>query len=63
MGANIDFPEGPLMNAHAFRHFYDYHFAENRKIWEKISSCGKCFSMWLITAQIIAHKYSDCSTI
>lgn len=22
------------MNAHAFRHFYDYHFAENRKIWE-----------------------------
>lgn len=22
------------MNAHAFRHFYAYHFAENRKIWE-----------------------------
>lgn len=22
------------MNADAFRHFYDYHFAENRKIWE-----------------------------
>jgi uncharacterized damage-inducible protein DinB len=22
------------MNAHAFRHFYDYHFAENRKIWD-----------------------------
>jgi len=22
------------MNANAFRHFYDYHFAENRKIWE-----------------------------
>jgi uncharacterized damage-inducible protein DinB len=21
------------MNAAAFRHFYDYHFAENRKIW------------------------------
>lgn len=21
------------MNANAFRHFYDYHFAENRKIW------------------------------
>lgn len=21
------------MNADAFRHFYDYHFAENRKIW------------------------------
>jgi uncharacterized damage-inducible protein DinB len=22
------------MNAQAFRHFYDYHFAENRKIWD-----------------------------
>jgi uncharacterized damage-inducible protein DinB len=22
------------MNADAFRHFYDYHFAENRKIWD-----------------------------
>lgn len=22
------------MNADAFRHFYNYHFAENRKIWE-----------------------------
>jgi uncharacterized damage-inducible protein DinB len=22
------------MNADAFRHFYDYHFTENRKIWE-----------------------------
>jgi uncharacterized damage-inducible protein DinB len=22
------------MNARAFRHFYDYHFAENRKIWD-----------------------------
>jgi uncharacterized damage-inducible protein DinB len=21
------------MNANAFRHFYDYHFAENRKLW------------------------------
>ena len=21
------------MNANAFRHFYDYHFAENRKVW------------------------------
>jgi uncharacterized damage-inducible protein DinB len=25
------------MNANAFRHFYNYHFAENRKIWEHIS--------------------------
>ncbi len=23
------------MNAHAFRHFYGYHFAENRKIWDR----------------------------
>ncbi len=23
------------MNAEAFRHFYDYHFAENRKIWDQ----------------------------
>lgn len=23
------------MNAEAFRHFYNYHFAENRKIWDK----------------------------
>src|SRR5688572_30608527 len=22
------------MNADAFRHFYDYHFTENRKIWD-----------------------------
>ncbi|HEX8597347.1 MAG TPA: DinB family protein [Chloroflexia bacterium] len=22
------------MNAQAFRHFYDYHFTENRKIWD-----------------------------
>ena len=23
------------MNTNAFRHFYDYHFAENRKIWDR----------------------------
>jgi uncharacterized damage-inducible protein DinB len=23
-----------MMNANAFRHFYDYHFAENRKLWD-----------------------------
>ena len=23
------------MNADAFRHFYEYHFAENRKIWDE----------------------------
>ena len=22
------------MNANAFRHFYEYHFAKNRKIWD-----------------------------
>lgn len=25
------------MNADAFRHFYNYHFAENRKVWEHIA--------------------------
>src|SRR5574337_711198 len=29
----------------------------------KTSASGKCFSMWLITAQIIAHNFSDYSTI
>lgn len=23
------------MNANAFRHFYEYHFSENRKLWER----------------------------
>lgn len=27
------------MNADAFRHFYDYHFSENRKIW------GECVAL------------------
>lgn len=26
------------MNANAFRHFYDYHFAENHKIWDAITT-------------------------
>ena len=26
------------MNAQAFRHFYDYHFAENRTIWDRYVS-------------------------
>ncbi|MBI3739033.1 MAG: DinB family protein [Chloroflexi bacterium] len=26
------------MNADAFRHFYDYHFAENRKVWNDVTS-------------------------
>jgi uncharacterized damage-inducible protein DinB len=25
------------MNANAFRHFYDYHFAENRKLWDYVT--------------------------
>lgn len=25
------------MNADAFRHFYEYHFAENRKIWDYVT--------------------------
>lgn len=27
------------MNADAFRHIYDYHFAENRKIWDRYVTC------------------------
>src|SRR5688500_9438520 len=30
-GVNYD------MNANAFRHFYDYHFAENRKLWDYVT--------------------------
>ena len=26
------------MNANAFRHFYNYHFTENRKIWNYVTS-------------------------
>ena len=26
------------MNADAFRHFYDYHFSENRKVWNYVTS-------------------------
>ena len=26
------------MNADAFRHFYNYHFAENRKVWEHVTA-------------------------
>jgi uncharacterized damage-inducible protein DinB len=26
------------MNANAFRHFYEYHFAENRKVWSHVTS-------------------------
>jgi uncharacterized damage-inducible protein DinB len=26
------------MNANAFRHFYNYHFAENLKVWEHVAS-------------------------
>ena len=26
------------MNAEAFRHFYNYHFAENRKIWGHVAA-------------------------
>jgi uncharacterized damage-inducible protein DinB len=25
------------MNANAFHHFYDYHFAENRKVWSYVT--------------------------
>src|SRR6266511_745251 len=39
-------------------------YLKNRSQMEKtkILSCGKCCSMWLITAPIIAHNCSGCST-
>lgn len=35
MFRSLDTGAGYNMNANAFRHFYDYHFAENRKIWDR----------------------------
>ena len=34
------------MNANAFRHFYNYHFSENRSIWEKyiVPLSGEAFT-------------------
>ena len=29
------------MNANAFRHFYDYHFAENRKLWDYVTQLSQ----------------------
>ena len=29
------------MNANAFRHFYDYHFAENRKTWDYVTQLSQ----------------------
>lgn len=29
------------MNANAFRYLYDYHFAENRKIWEHVQALSE----------------------
>jgi uncharacterized damage-inducible protein DinB len=29
------------MDANAFRHFYDYHFSENRKIWESVTQLSQ----------------------
>ncbi|MFT3895885.1 MAG: DinB family protein [Anaerolineales bacterium] len=26
------------MNAEAFRHFYDYHFDENQKLWDQVAA-------------------------
>jgi uncharacterized damage-inducible protein DinB len=34
VGTNVDLPEEFVVNANAFRHFYDYHFTENRKLWD-----------------------------
>jgi uncharacterized damage-inducible protein DinB len=37
------------MNADAFRHFYNYHFAENRKIWD---TCITSLSQELFTQNV-----------
>jgi len=31
------------MKAHAFRHFYDDHFAENRKIWDHVEQNRRAY--------------------
>ena len=40
------------MNGNAFRHFYDYHFAENRKVWDSyiapLSDESSSRSLWTI---------------
>jgi hypothetical protein len=55
------------MNADAFRHFYEYHFTQNREIWDSyISDCskaGKSVVKWLwgslATAPQPTHKTMD----
>lgn len=34
------------MNADAFRHFYAYHFAENRKIWAYAAQLSESMNNW-----------------
>src|SRR5947208_490728 len=43
------------MNANAFRHFYDYHFAENRKIWD---TCITSLSQEQFT-QVVNYSYGS----
>ena len=31
------------VNADAFRYFYDYHFAENRKIWDHVEQNRRAY--------------------
>jgi hypothetical protein len=31
------------VNAHAFRYFYDYHFAEIRKIWDHVEQNRRAY--------------------
>ncbi len=43
------------MNADAFRHFYDYHFSENRKIWDTyVTSLS-----WEQFTQITGYSYES----
>ena len=43
------------MNADAFRHFYDYHFAENRKLWD---SCITSLSQQQFT-QAVSYSHGS----
>ncbi len=43
------------MNANAFRHFYNYHFAENRKVWD---SCLAALSYQQFT-QAVGYSHGS----
>ena len=62
------------MNANAFRHFYEYHFAENRKIWDRYITplsqeqftqpwttlMGLCESRSFTSSVVMIHGSANC---